>query len=553
MTGIIVPFPTSKAREDRKVPPKEVESALAARLEQEVGDGTRDPSDPRYKRPEMRDLGQIAENLYGMLERVERRKQEGDKHKLTKAELLVGAGIGAEGHSTKHLYRYALKPGLEREQRGEKLKVLTRRLRPYVRIALYAYEQGGLSRSEAYLDLFRGTGLIDPAPADRRPVPSYIDWMCGALNDMAEWVIREAGVTVLFDELRQVPVGFSDYAEHTDAVTDLHPTIDVVTQFDASSNTDILPLPKFNLYSRPIGEPIAGHLTVYEHPVPRTGEAEDAAFRAMEDLNPRPVRESGRALAQLYRNVWLCIAPIGSQRKPAAGFLLRSEWRIWLGQTQLNLAVPYIDFFGGEWFDKTSIEGQEWFDKTSIEPNIGYEKTCIIHDDEPNVMRPAHFTFDRMKNKFPRTPYPYRSPFEVKHHSHGEPWDGKFDCIESHYARVVPVTPKWIRILLDLPANPSVATRDRPWTQTLFPSVLAFSRGDLVYWPHDRIGALIERELTSLDTEWRADTVARADTLRAAIAIRRKQAVERLAERRKIWRSGPSDESKDAGSSYEQL
>jgi hypothetical protein len=94
------------------------------------------------------DQEQVAKALGRLLDRV-------SKEGIRPSEVLLAAGIGQKGDSTKHLPQYAIMPG-----KASSKHRLTKTPQPYRRIMEAVTELARLNRDEELLRLFDGTALV---------------------------------------------------------------------------------------------------------------------------------------------------------------------------------------------------------------------------------------------------------------------------------------------------------------------------------------------------------------------------------------------------------
>ena len=99
------------------------------------------------------DQERIAENLYRLLDRLEKDKR------VRRAELCRDVLCSPPEESTKRLRFYALDPAKEGDKRQRQLNVLTKKATDYVRLAEEAARRAGEDVDAVLLDLVHGTAL----------------------------------------------------------------------------------------------------------------------------------------------------------------------------------------------------------------------------------------------------------------------------------------------------------------------------------------------------------------------------------------------------------
>jgi hypothetical protein len=108
----------------------------------------------------------VARNLWEILDRLEKAPKP-----IRKVDVLIAAGKAQEGDSTKHLERYALRPGLSEADEAKRSKRLVQAVRVYVEIARKAAELAGSDPDTAELEVLQGSRYLSDLPPERPDDP----------------------------------------------------------------------------------------------------------------------------------------------------------------------------------------------------------------------------------------------------------------------------------------------------------------------------------------------------------------------------------------------
>jgi hypothetical protein len=257
-----------------------------------------------------------ARNLWDILERL-----ENGPRRIRKAEVLLAAGKAAEGDSTKHLERYALRPGLsEAEERKRSIR-LVQAIQPYVDLARKAAELEGSDPDVAELEVLNGTRYVSDLPLENADEPDAraADVMAEALRRLAERLAHRFQLQRFFDQCEQhrlVP-------HHPDA----HEPMLVVSEAATLSG--------FRL-----PQTITGHQVKALDRCPGaylgSVTAGDAIIRkaaGVAEFQGPPNKNNGVPVALQVRliptwDVYIRIAPVGAQKNPQAILDIRPITRV---------------------------------------------------------------------------------------------------------------------------------------------------------------------------------------------------------------------------------
>ena len=108
----------------------------------------------------------VARNLWEILDRLEKAPKP-----IRKVDVLIATGKAQEGDSTKHLERYALRPGLSEADEAKRSKRLVQAVRVYVEIARKAAELAGSDPDTAELEVLQGSRYLSDLPPERPDDP----------------------------------------------------------------------------------------------------------------------------------------------------------------------------------------------------------------------------------------------------------------------------------------------------------------------------------------------------------------------------------------------
>lgn len=188
----VVPFPEAPGAEDRRRrseefrrEQKETARLEAARLEDRrmLLERARKAMEQRRRMSAASERRTVARNLWDMLDRLEKGPAA-----RSKADVLLAAGRAQPGDSTKHLERYALRPGLPEAEEKKKSEFLVQRIKAYVDIARKAAELAGTDPDTAEFELLQGSSYLSDAPHDHMDDPDAraADIIALALRRMAD-------------------------------------------------------------------------------------------------------------------------------------------------------------------------------------------------------------------------------------------------------------------------------------------------------------------------------------------------------------------------------
>jgi hypothetical protein len=152
----------------------------------------------RMKTPSERYI--VARNLWDILERLER-----GPHKIPKAKVLVESGKATVGESTKHLDRYALKPGLTEAQAEKKSSKLIQTIRVYIDIARKSAALEGSPEDDAVLCVLQGSKYLSELPdnQDDEPDSRAASRIAESLRRMTERIVSRNNLSRYFEKCRK--------------------------------------------------------------------------------------------------------------------------------------------------------------------------------------------------------------------------------------------------------------------------------------------------------------------------------------------------------------
>jgi hypothetical protein len=137
----------------------------------------------RKKMSALTERRSVARNLWEILDRLEK-----GPIGIRKVAVLIAAGKAQDGDSTKHLERYALRPGLSEADEAKRSKRLVQAVRVYVEIARKAAELAGSDPDIAELEVLQGSRYLSDLPPERPDDPDAraADVIAEALRRMTE-------------------------------------------------------------------------------------------------------------------------------------------------------------------------------------------------------------------------------------------------------------------------------------------------------------------------------------------------------------------------------
>lgn len=188
----IIPFPAPAETEARRRRVEEVrrEREEQARLEASrledrrmLLERARKARAERKKMSALTERRSVARNLWEILDRLEK-----IPNPIRKVDVLIAAGKAQEGDSTKHLERYALRPGLSEADEVKRSKRLVQAVRVYVEIARKAAELAGSDPDTAELEVLQGSRYLSDLPPERPDDPDAraADVIAEALRRMTD-------------------------------------------------------------------------------------------------------------------------------------------------------------------------------------------------------------------------------------------------------------------------------------------------------------------------------------------------------------------------------
>ncbi|MFQ5783227.1 MAG: hypothetical protein ACE5H8_00200 [Alphaproteobacteria bacterium] len=269
---------------------------------------------PRMNKP--RERGVVAENLWAILEQVERGG-------IRKSEILHAAGYGKPEDSTKRLPQYALDSDLPEEKKKERRRKLTQSTRGYIKIAQEAAKALDKQEDAFLLRLFEGTDYLS---ADKSIQSSEAEW-CHTISDMlrgmCDWVAKKYSLdeyfsfimnnSVLFDKegtIIGIDPGDSRYGE-----------FDYIHDQSYSGLDDLCWVPGILIY-QVMGDVLASARFIVEDATVILKGTHPPFDRY--DRNPRNlpdgVIEAKDVTARRVREIWLTIVPVGESEPPRAAF-----------------------------------------------------------------------------------------------------------------------------------------------------------------------------------------------------------------------------------------
>jgi hypothetical protein len=201
----IIPFPApadTKARRRRveEVRREREEQARleASRLEDRrmLLERARKARAERKKMSALTERRSVARNLWEILDRLEK-----IPNPIRKVDVLIAAGKAQEGDSTKHLERYALRPGLSEADEVKRSKRLVQAVRVYVEIARKAAELAGSDPDTAELEVLQGSRYLSDLPPERPDDPDAraADVIAEALRRMTDRLSQRFNLSQYFE------------------------------------------------------------------------------------------------------------------------------------------------------------------------------------------------------------------------------------------------------------------------------------------------------------------------------------------------------------------
>jgi len=215
----IIPFPAPADTEARMRRVEEVrrereEQARldASRLEDRrmLLERARKARTERKKMSALTERRSVARNLWEILDRLEKAPKP-----IRKVDILIAAGKAQEGDSTKHLERYALRPGLPEVEEAKRSKRLVQAVRVYVEIARKAAELAGSDPDIAELEVLQGSRYLSDLPPERPDDPDAraADVIAEALRRMTDRLSEKFNLPQYFENCernRLIPAETSD-------------------------------------------------------------------------------------------------------------------------------------------------------------------------------------------------------------------------------------------------------------------------------------------------------------------------------------------------------
>ncbi|MFN7594421.1 MAG: hypothetical protein ACK5PU_02285, partial [bacterium] len=152
----------------------------------------------------------VARNLWEILDRLEK-----IPNPIRKVDVLIAAGKAQEGDSTKHLERYALRPGLPEADEAKRSKRLVQAVRVYVEIARKAAELAGSDPDTAEFEVLQGSRYLSDLPPERPDDPDAraADVIAEALRRMTDRLSERFNLPQYFENCernRLIPAETSD-------------------------------------------------------------------------------------------------------------------------------------------------------------------------------------------------------------------------------------------------------------------------------------------------------------------------------------------------------
>jgi hypothetical protein len=201
----IIPFPAPADTEARMRRVEEVrrereEQARldASRLEDRrmLLERARKARAERKKMSALTERRSVARNLWEILDRLEK-----IPNPIRKVDVLIAAGKAQEGDSTKHLERYALRPGLPEVEEAKRSKRLVQAVRVYVEIARKAAELAGSDPDTAELEVLQGSRYLSDLPPERPDDPDAraADVIAEALRRMTDRLSQSFNLPQYFE------------------------------------------------------------------------------------------------------------------------------------------------------------------------------------------------------------------------------------------------------------------------------------------------------------------------------------------------------------------
>jgi hypothetical protein len=238
--------------------------------------------------------------LHDLLDRVER------QHRISKANTLREAGIGAPGDSTKHLSQYAISRDLPDEEIQRRSARLRKGTRPYEKIARAAARLAGLAEDDRLVEVFGQANFWRGDVFEA--APEFVE-LARRLRFVADAISTKYNLTTFFREVEKAGVSpalkGSGQEEQIEFSSDNRMT-------DGASNTDELGWP-IELYQ-------PTYLSYYEQlgDLPAYPLVVLGAWALFD--RPFQVEVSSVSNASGARTGWpavvlsFCIAPVGGER-----------------------------------------------------------------------------------------------------------------------------------------------------------------------------------------------------------------------------------------------
>ena len=202
----IVQFPGSadaetrrRQTEDRKREREERSRAEVARLEERrmLLERSRRTREERKKITALTERRIVARNLWEILERLEK-----GPRRIRKVDVLIAAGKAQEGDSTKHLERYALRPGLPEAEESKRSGRLVQAVRVYVALARKAAELGGTDPNDAELEVLQGSNYLSSLTTEDSDNPDVraASVLAEALRRMTDRLAQRYNLKAYFEK-----------------------------------------------------------------------------------------------------------------------------------------------------------------------------------------------------------------------------------------------------------------------------------------------------------------------------------------------------------------
>ncbi|PWC46808.1 hypothetical protein TSA6c_08520 [Azospirillum sp. TSA6c] len=295
------------------------------------------------------DQERIAENLYRLLDRLEKDKR------IRRADLCRDVLGSRPEDSTKRLAFYALNPEKEGAKRQSQLSILTQKVTKYVELAEEAAHRAGEDVDAVLLDLVHGTNLASSGslPSEDPMTKDLKTPLIRNLERAASRVASETGLQRTYQMIARYPfrVSGSRFSEDGN-INVAGPIREILVCLEDGSTSPSLESDRQDwwrlIQEAPkvlVGESILD--CIKEKP-----QLESYSFRVeKEPFNPfasrlkrnrlqRPMGEHWSAVTEYRVRVWLALLPFGSSHEPRLGLFLQLLRHVQIEHTPAPFEPP---------------------------------------------------------------------------------------------------------------------------------------------------------------------------------------------------------------------